>query len=315
VHPDFEFFTELPGFGQLLQKQVRLWSFGVQEGIEYDAAASNSLPTLRHSCIEIFPIGGFIYITDDVFEETPQLALMIMKSFFAKIDSLRILDGPVSTWQEADDASLLWRLCVRPELMAHLFQKCEQQEKELQAGDRNISALAELYTLLSDTNYIEQDSPVQSLNISPDTFPVMSERRIIADEKPVEYFTALSHSREEANLRMIRYYAGLQIDMRRKYRHFFVVHTDTAATCVKRWKEEIQSIAEVISPQQCINELVKNSPGHGKNQMFDFYGKFMPEVETGQVTKTHTKQATDVQNPQITTSQPSVEDVEILPTQ
>jgi chromo domain-containing protein 1 len=271
-----------------------MWSLGVQGDIEYHAATYISSSTLRHGCIEIFPVGGFIYITDDVFEEQPQLALTIMKSFIAKIDRLRRLEGSVSPRQEVADASLLWRLCVRPELMAYLFQKCEQQEKDLQAGDPNISALAELYTLLSDNNYIEQDSPVQALNISSDNFPVMSERRIIAEEKPVEYFTALAYSQEEANLRMIRYYAGLQIDLRRDYRHFYVVHTDTAATCVKQWKEEIQSIAEVITPQQCINELAKDGSGHGTNQMFDFYERYMPEVETGQVANTHTKHATDV---------------------
>jgi chromo domain-containing protein 1 len=90
---------------------------------------------IRHDCIEIFPLGGFIYITDDVFETKPRVALKIIQLFFAKIEKLKRFAGPLSPWQEVNDASLLWRLCVRPELMAYLFQYCEDHVKELDAGD------------------------------------------------------------------------------------------------------------------------------------------------------------------------------------
>lgn len=268
---------------------------------------------MRHDCIEIFPVGGLIYITDDVFEEKPQLALEIIKLFFAKIDRLRQLDGPVSSWLEVDDAGLLWRLCVRPELMAYLLQRCEEEERELAAGDPNVIARAELYTLLSDTNYIEQDSPVQPLNALSDNFPVMSERRLIAEEEPVNYFDALAHSRQEANLRMIRYYASLQIDMRRDYRHFFVVHTDPSAACVAKWKQEIQSIGDVITPEQCISELSMDGVGLGKEQLFDFYERFISELEIEEDMDAHDKQVTIIRSPQVTTSQMSLEDGEIPP--
>lgn len=89
------------------------------------------MPELRHNRVGIFPHGGLIYITDDVFEQKPQLALRIVKSFFAKIEQLRKSDGPVSPWLEVHDACLLWRLCVRPELMEYLYQKCEDNSAEL----------------------------------------------------------------------------------------------------------------------------------------------------------------------------------------
>jgi chromo domain-containing protein 1 len=276
---------------------------------------SDSPPTLRHDCIEIFPVGGFIYITDEVFEQKPQLALAIMQLFFAKIDRLRLLDGPVSPWQEVHDASVLWRLCVRPELMAFLFQQCEEHEKELEAGDSKITAVAELYTILSETNYIEQESLAQPLSISFDKFPVMSERRVIAEEEPVGFFKAREHSREEANLRMIRYYAGLQSDLRRDYRHFYVVHTEPTADCAKQWREEIQSIAEVITPEQCIEELLENVLEPGADLMFDFHERHMVEKKTAKIPNITAAQATDVQSPQVSTSQMSLESGEIRQSQ
>jgi chromo domain-containing protein 1 len=134
VHPDFERYTELPGFGEVLKKQVRVWSVGLQEGLEYESGISTAPPVVRYDRIGIFPHGGFIYITDEVFEQKPQLALSIVRLFFAKIEKLRSLDGPISPWHVVDDACLLWRLCVRPELMEYLYQKSEDNATELAAG-------------------------------------------------------------------------------------------------------------------------------------------------------------------------------------
>ncbi|KAF1844651.1 uncharacterized protein K460DRAFT_365587 [Cucurbitaria berberidis CBS 394.84] len=275
AHPDFEYFTELPEFGQVLRKQVRLWSIGLQEGIEYDAALSDLPPAIRYDCIEIFPLGGFIYITDDVFEKKPQVALKIVKSFFAKIDKLRQVAGPVSPWHELDDVGLLWRLCVRPELMEYLLQYCEDHVKELEEGDACMQSRAELYKILSETNYIEQDDPSAPLSLIPDGYPILSERRVIAEEQPVDYFNTLARSQEDANLHMIRYYAGLQVDMRRDYRHFFVVHTEPAARCAQQWKQEIQTVAEVITPEMCV-EVLDKEDGAG---LVDFYEKYMAEYQ------------------------------------
>ncbi|KAF1935467.1 hypothetical protein EJ02DRAFT_389143 [Clathrospora elynae] len=273
AHPDFEYFTELPGLGQVLRKHVRLWSVGLQEGIEYDAALSNAPPEIRQDCIDIFPHGGFIYITDEVFETKPQLALKITKLFFAKIDKLRQLAGPISPWHEVDDASILWRLCVRPELMEYLFEHCANHEMELEAGDPDVQSRAELYKIFDDTNYIEQDDSSTPVSLVADKYPIISERREIAECQPVDYFNTLAHSQEKANLHMIRYFAGLQVDMRREYRHFFVVHTEPRAPYVQQWKQEIQTIAEVITPEQCVEEFQKA----GEDSLFDFCERFMPE--------------------------------------
>ena len=108
---------------------------GLQPPVEYEPGVSPDPPVLEHNRVGIFPHGGFIYITDDVFEQKPQLALSIIKLFFEKIERLRSLDGPASPWQEVHDACLLWRLCVRPELMEYLFDKCEERSAELAAGN------------------------------------------------------------------------------------------------------------------------------------------------------------------------------------
>ncbi|KAJ4369977.1 hypothetical protein N0V83_005741 [Neocucurbitaria cava] len=278
AHPDFEYFTALPGLGQVLQKPVRLWSVGVQEGIEYDSALTDAPPELRQDRIEIFPLGGFIYITDEVFTKQPQIALRIVQSFFTKIEKLQRVTNSISPWYEVDD--LLWRLCVRPELMGHLFQHCEDHAQELDGGNPDVQSIAQLYTILSETNYVEQDDPTAPLSLVPDKYPIISERRIIAEVQPVDYFNTLARSQEDANLHMIRLYAGLQVDLRRTYRQFFVVHAEPEATCVRRWKEEIQTIAEVISPEKCLEELEKE----GADGMFDFYESYMSEIQVNDPT-------------------------------
>lgn len=66
---------------------------------------------------------------------------------------------------------------------------------------------------------------------------------------------------------MIGYYAAMQsADLRRAYRYFYVVHTEPEAASVKKWRDSIHSIAGVISPEQCIEELTKPS----KESLFDF---------------------------------------------
>lgn len=92
----------------------------------------------RYDAIEIFPVGGFIYITDEVFENEPQLALKIVKSFVDKIEGLKRRIGPACPGREVQDASLLWRLCVRPELMEYLLQDCEEHQEVLEAGDADM---------------------------------------------------------------------------------------------------------------------------------------------------------------------------------
>lgn len=256
-----------------------MWSLGVQEGLEYQVGVMDGPPNMRHDCSPIFTFGGLIYITDEVFEEKPQLALQIVGLFFAKIEKLRQLDGPNSSWHEVKDACILWRLCVRPELMEYLYERCMQQGVELDAGDPDVQARAQLYQILCETNYIEQDGTEEPLSTVEDKFPILSERRILAEVEPVDYFNSRERSQEEANLAMIRYYAGLHVAMRRDYRQFFVVHTEPFAPCVREWKREIQSIAEVISPEQCVAELSKDPYDVDNEQMFDFCERMWSQVE------------------------------------
>jgi chromo domain-containing protein 1 len=213
-----------------------------------------------------------------VFEEQPQLALQIVKLFLAKIDGLYKATGLVSPWQDISDLNLCWRVCVRPELMEYLFERCEEQIEALEAGDPNANARAELYQLLSDPKLIEQDAPGQASDTKPDKFPIISERREFANEEPLDYFNALARSREKANLRMVRYYGGLHIDMRRAYRHFYIVHTDVSGACALQWKREIQTLTDVITPQQCVVGLKRRGDHKGQNRMFDFHEENMSRL-------------------------------------
>ncbi|KAH6642779.1 hypothetical protein C7974DRAFT_372654 [Boeremia exigua] len=285
VHPDFDHYIDLPGFGDVLKERVRVWSVGLQPPASFDNGVDQTPPELQHDRIGVFPHGGFIYITDDVFEKEPQLALRITKLFFAKIEQLRSRDGPVSWWQEVDDACLLWRLCVRPELMEYLYEACAENAEELAAGnpdhlwrvysnplvpvafaDCSYSRF-ELYQLLTSTNYIEQDHPAEPLSPVQDKYPILSERREIAEDPTLDYFNRRAHSREDANTHMIGYYAAMQAtDMRRAYRQFYVVHTEPEAACAQQWKASIHNIADVITPEQCCNEFSKAS----KDSLFDF---------------------------------------------
>jgi chromo domain-containing protein 1 len=136
---------------------------------------------------------------------------------------------------------------------------------------------------LAKTGYIEQDDASEPLSQVMDKFPILSERRIIAESEPVDYFRTVARSQEAANLNMIRYYAGLQVEMRRDYRHFFVVHTQPRAGYVQQWRQEIQTIGGVLSPKQCVEELQKDS----KVSLFDFCERFMPKKEAEEKDRVH----------------------------
>lgn len=259
----------------MLGKQVRLWSLGVQTNIEHDPAALNCPSDTKLDCIEIFPVGGLIYMTEDVFEEMPQLALKIVKLFCAKIDSIHSISGSNSLWQEIQEVNLHWRLCVRPELMEYLLQRCEEQHTALEAGDANVQARAVLYTLLSDSKLIEQDTPTESFGSKYDSYPIMSERRIIAEGQPLDYFGALARNREEATTRMVQYYGCVHLDMRRDYRHFYVVHTEPRAPSVTQWKSKNHVLSDVITPEQCISELSKDGFDPESSSIFDFYERYL----------------------------------------
>jgi chromo domain-containing protein 1 len=254
---------------------VRLWCIGTQEALEYDYRL-NSTPEMRHDCIEIFPLGGIIYITEDVFEETPHLALQIIKLFIAKVDRVRRPKGS----KDAELLDLYWRLGVRPELMEYLFHKCKKQSTEVDAGEPAALARAQLYQLLDDTDYIMQDHSHQPLPANWDAFPIMSEPRVIAEGDSIEYWDALTRSREEANWRMVRFYAELHLELRRSYRYYYVVHTDGLAPQAQQWKHEMQNITNVITPQQFIEELSKRGRDEGQQKVFEFYERVCARAKT-----------------------------------
>lgn len=133
------------------------------------------------------------------------------------------------------------------------------------------NSLAKLYKILSETQYIEQDEGQGMGSLKPDEYPILSEPRAIAEDEPLAYFKKLADSQEEANTQMIRYYGTLQVDMRRQYRHFYVVHTEPQAPYVQQWKNELQTIADVITPEQMVEELKKGS----RESLFDFCERFM----------------------------------------
>jgi chromo domain-containing protein 1 len=112
----------------------------------------------------------------------------------------------------------------------------------------------------------------------PDKYPILSERRQIAELAPLNYFNVLAKSQEDANTSMIGYYAALQSnDLRRHYRSFYVVHTEPGANCAQHWKDTIHNISDVITPERCAEELEKPS----KDSLFDFLDWAMEPKEKG----------------------------------
>lgn len=126
---------------------------------------------------------------------------------------------------------------------------------------------AELYQLLTSTNYVDQDHPIEPLSLVQDKYPILSERRVIAEHPSLDYFNRAANSQEDANTHMVGYYAAMQsVDLRRTYRHFYVVHTEPEADCAIEWNASIHNITGIITPEQCIEELSKPS----EESMFDF---------------------------------------------
>jgi chromo domain-containing protein 1 len=140
---------EMKGFGQVLRKEVTLWSVGMQPELGYDEATNRGEPIMAYDSIAIFPQGGFISLTDEVFEEKPQVALQIVKLFFAKVEKVKALDGPTNPMHQVV-APLLWRLRVRPELMVYLYDHCIARGDLLEARDPDVQA----YVPLSPLSYL-----------------------------------------------------------------------------------------------------------------------------------------------------------------
>jgi chromo domain-containing protein 1 len=137
AHPEYEDYAGLPGFGDVLKGTVRLWSVGCQPGADYNMWDSNTSTDTPYDRFAIFPHGGIIYITDDVFEKQPQLALTMFEHFFAKIEAGRKVDGDVIPGMYVNDGILLWRLGVRPELIRWIGDMCMDHQADIDEGDPN----------------------------------------------------------------------------------------------------------------------------------------------------------------------------------
>lgn len=123
--------------------------------------------------------------------------------------------------------------------------------------------------MLTLTHYIEQDyqDPNEPMSTIKDKYPILSHRREVAAHASLNYFKHLENSQEDANTLMIGHYAAMQSAcLRRDYRQFYVVHPKSKAACAQQWKTSIHTITDVITPEQCIEELSKPS----KESLFDF---------------------------------------------
>ncbi|KAL5424987.1 hypothetical protein PMIN07_010671 [Paraphaeosphaeria minitans] len=288
--PDFEDYASLPGFGDVLRGTVCLWSLGHQPVADYNMWDPKAPKDRPYDRFAIFPHGGIIYITDDVFLKEPQLALTIFEHFSAKIEAGRNVDSDVIPGMYINDGILLWRIGVRPELMKWISDICVNHQAEIEGGDLDYTSLEKLYILLHDSGYCEPDGhfdpPADNRRL--DFFPVISMRQDLAEDVGL-YYEARKKSQHEANTDMAHHYSGLVVMERRNYRHYFVVHTSPEMV---DWKETITNIEEVITPEKCI-EYFEQAP---KGSRFDGYEWSYPTKRTDSVTALSSDQP--VQNSQ-----------------
>ncbi|KAF1961457.1 hypothetical protein CC80DRAFT_464352 [Byssothecium circinans] len=285
AHPDFVHYAEIRRFADVLRRKVRLWSVGYQPATEYDPEISTSSPEYRFDRIEIFPHGGIIYITDDVFEKKPQVALKIIEVFFAKIEKCRQVTGPIDPHKCVDDGCLLWRLAVRPDFMRALFTKAEEDSADVSETDPDLIARIKLYELLSASRYVEQDETSEPMIYRPDDyFPIMSERGCFMDDlyyppsvDPTNLSTSETSSlpkpHDFANTKMVEYYGGMLLDHRQYYRQYFVIHTEPDGVMARDWIKRIGVLDEVMTPEKFISEFEKEAKGN----RFEFYDWAFPE--------------------------------------
>lgn len=127
----------------------------------------------------------------------------------------------------------------------------------------------QLYNLLSDCNYIEhnQDASEPYVMLPDDYWPIISERDIVSDA----YYEALKCSQMEANNEQVGLYAGTVVELRRMYRHYFVVHTEPTKV---DWKTRWLHLDEVLTPEKCI-EYLEKPPAKGNR--IDFQSWRFPE--------------------------------------
>ncbi|KAF2016416.1 hypothetical protein BU24DRAFT_450937 [Aaosphaeria arxii CBS 175.79] len=260
THPDFQEWWKVPEFGRILSSQVRIYSINPRSSLD-----GSDAPEAAYECVEIFPHGGFIYISDEVFQEQPVEAQKIINLFCNKVVRCGELEGPTDTQKKFSDGCLIWRLALMPDFLEALVQWCEDRESEMHTP--KMQALAKIYDELSFYDYIEQKSQPADVERPLDYYPILSENR----EFVPEYYERLARSQEEANRWSIELYIQVLIELRREYRQFIVVHTKSAEV---GWQNQYQNIAEIITPAKLIQYL--EEPDR-EGMPIDFFHWAMPE--------------------------------------
>ncbi|KAF2660247.1 hypothetical protein K491DRAFT_688574 [Lophiostoma macrostomum CBS 122681] len=262
---------DIPDLGKLLRgNDVRVWCVGHQDPNDWETAVSPSWMPQEYSCVEMFPIGGIIVMTDDVFLNNPVEALGIVAKFINRVEECQKFNLPLEDGNTLLDRYVAWRLVVRPGIMQWLYDWCEAHEKQCEAEEPHAQAIMDLYFLLKNTGYCCPAEPEEAFRqLPPEFWPIMSERPVVLDG----YREAMKKSHDATNRFLVNHYADWMLSNYRDYRHLIVVHPYP-----ERWEDEIPLIDEVMTPGKCIEHF--EQPARGNR--FDFWEWDYKPLEQGQ---------------------------------
>ena len=265
--PDFYEHWDLPDFWKFTQSRCRIWAVGYQahHSLRLSRVVQYIEPEIN--CVEIFPVGGFIYITDEVFEKRPDQAYQMIKNFVEKIEVLRGRICRMDDSYRVVDAFIVWRLLVRPNFMQWTQKWVMDHDSLLDADDDDVQWRAKIWRLLYHCGYIDQDPTLA--NCPEDFWPIISENGTHMNV----YNDLVQHSQQEADFFGIEGYSVMMLgdELRRSYRHFYVVHLEPDT--VRHWQKELQHISDIITPEQCIEYLNESEEVQSHDAKFSF-GEF-----------------------------------------
>ncbi|KAF2271696.1 uncharacterized protein EI97DRAFT_470965 [Westerdykella ornata] len=287
--PQFDRYWAIPGFGQALRgNKLRVWSHGCQSPLDYDSLFVDRVDPTKYECEEVFPLGGIIFITDDVLENAPSQALDILNLFITKVNKCRNETDSSVPWDYKNYSSLFWRLAVRPDLIQSAFDRVDALEAESLGNSNSLAweraSLLAHFADLAELNFMDHVQPSYIPRLV-DLRPILSEP---ADQSQA-YFAALSSSPTGAIDQQVEYWAKKVCAMRKSYRHFFVVHTEPSSEQSAEWQRKFCNIDEVITPEKCIELLKEDSEG----SRIDFMEWYLPKVGMGEVQEAEANGAGD----------------------
>ncbi|KAF2203304.1 hypothetical protein GQ43DRAFT_461686 [Delitschia confertaspora ATCC 74209] len=251
IHSDINAFDQIPNYGQLLKHKVNMFQVGWQS-TEPPDEEENSSPSYGYVCAKVQPVGGVIFITDDVWRYQPDEALRIVQLFFEKVRALERFDGV-----------LCWRLATRPAFLKFLLELCEPHWAALNARDPSVPfSRWQLFEYISESDYSfpEEHTPIHYFLVE-DEYPIMSPHPALQDD----YDRALARSERHANSLMVGFYAQWMVERKDMYRHYCIVHTEPLRN-VDYWRDWYQNIEEIMNPSQCIGYLENNA----RDQRFQY---------------------------------------------